>query len=195
MRPGLLRAFLIGGVDSGALAVGEIPVTARIQPPGFPTITSALLNAMHYQYVDSVLPALLGLVLVAAVAGLLIAKSVSGNGVARLGASALAALPLLFGCVDSGEPGSTEPVPHDVVFGRPGNIDGRFDYPRAIALDVERARIYVIDKTDMAYRRASQVDSNNPGVNRLVSRWAPMSSMSSMSCRSISQTTCKCLRA
>ena len=152
MRPGLLRAFLIGGVASGALAVGEIPVTARIQPPGFPTITSALLNAMHYQYVDSVLPALLGLVLVAAVAGLLIAKSVSGNGVARLGASALAALPLLFGCVDSGEPGSTEPVPHDVVFGRPGNIDGRFDYPRAIALDVERARIYVIDKTARVQR-------------------------------------------
>lgn len=153
MRPGLLRAFLIGGVASGALAVGEIPVTARIQPPGFPTITSALLNAMHYQYVDSVLPALLGLVLLAAFAGLLVAWSVGGNRVARLGASGFALLPiLLFGCGDRADPGSTGTVPHEVVFGQPGNIDGRFDYPRAMAIDSQRERIYVIDKTARVQR-------------------------------------------
>lgn len=153
MRPGLLRAFLVGGVASGALAVGEIPVTARIQPPGFPTITSALLNAMHYQYVDSVLPALLGLVLFAAVTGLLVAWSVSGRRVARLGGPVFALLPvLLFGCGDRTDPGETKAVPHSVVFGRPGNIDGRFDYPRAIAMDLERSRIYVVDKTARVQR-------------------------------------------
>ena len=153
LRPGLLRAFLVGGLVSGTLAVGEIPVTARVQPPGFPTVTSALLNAMHYQYVDSVLPALLVLVLLAAFVGFLVVRSGSGSGGVRLGVSGLVLLPILFfGCGEQPAPETTSAFPHDVIFGRPGNIDGRFDYPRAIAIDRERSRVYVVDKTARVQR-------------------------------------------
>ena len=155
--PTLGRAFLVGGLATGAMAAGEIPVTARIQPPGFPTVTSALLNAMHYQYVDSVLPAVFGLVALALIAAVLIAtlgsvprrRGVTFRAVSPL----LASLPvLLFGCSEAGVGGGVVPVPSTVVFGRAGNIDGRFDYPRAIGLDAERGRVYVLDKTARVQR-------------------------------------------
>lgn len=151
LRPALQPAFLVGGLATGAVAAGEIPLSARIQPPGFPTVTSALLNAMHYQYVDSVLPAVFGLVGLAAIAAagivLLGATTKSGGG-ARVTTSIVALMPILaFGCTEDVDVRATGPVPSAVVFGRPGNIDGRFDYPRAIALDADRGRVYVVDKT------------------------------------------------
>ena len=155
--PMLRRAFLVGGLATGAMAAGEIPVTARIQPPGFPTVTSALLNAMHYQYVDSVLPAVFGLVTLALVAAILIASLGSGLRLRAAAGSAvtpvLVLLPLLlFGCSEAGVGNGVDPVPSTTVFGRAGNIDGRFDYPRAIGLDAERGRVYVVDKTARVQR-------------------------------------------
>lgn len=155
--PTVRRAFLVGGLATGAMAAGEIPVTARIQPPGFPTVTSALLNAMHYQYVDSVLPVVFGLVAVAVIAAVSIVmlggvpgiRGIAGRGTAILMASISI---LLFGCSDQGDEASIEPVPSTVTFGQAGNIDGRFDYPRAIALDAERGRVYVVDKTARVQR-------------------------------------------
>ena len=157
LSPTLRQAFLVGGLATGAMAAGEIPVTARIQPPGFPTVTSALLNAMHYQYVDSVLPAVFGLVTLAAVAAILIVMLGSMPRVRGLAVRSMsllvALLPiLLFGCSGAGDETGVEPVPSDAVFGRAGNIDGRFDYPRAIGLDAERGRVYVVDKTARVQR-------------------------------------------
>ena len=157
IAPTLRKAFLVGGLATGAMAAGEIPVTARIQPPGFPTVTSALLNAMHYQYVDSVLPAVFGLVALASIAAVLIATLGSVPGVRGVAARTvpllLALLPvLLFGCSEAGAGKGVDPVPSTVVFGRAGNIDGRFDYPRAIGLDAERGRVYVLDKTARVQR-------------------------------------------
>lgn len=157
LAPTLRRASIVGGLATGAMAAGEIPVTARIQPPGFPTVTSALLNAMHYQYVDSVLPAVFGLVAMALVAAVLLASLGAvprlRGVVVRVAPAFLATLPILvFGCSDRGDGEGVRPVPSAVVFGRAGNIDGRFDYPRAIGLDAERGRIYVVDKTARVQR-------------------------------------------
>ena len=58
------------------------------------------------------------------------------------------------GCGSSGPESDAGGVPHTVAFGRPGNLDGRFDYPRAIALDEPRGRIYVVDKSARVQRFA-----------------------------------------
>ena len=57
-----------------------------------------------------------------------------------------------FGCERERGSSERDPVEHRVAFGRPGNIDGRFDYPRAIALDEARGRIYVVDKSARVQR-------------------------------------------
>jgi DNA-binding beta-propeller fold protein YncE len=153
-HPTAVRAMICGGLAGGVLAAAEIPVTARLQPPGCPLLSTALLNAMHYQYVDSVLPIVLPVSLAAVpVAAILIA-------IVRLRRSAgvMSMLPLLVvgsvllsGCVDTepSENATSEvaPITADTIFGRPGNLDGRFDYPRAIALDPTGDRVYVVDKS------------------------------------------------
>ena len=152
-RPGFNAALAAGFLVGGTLAAGEIPVTARVRPPGFPTLTGTLLDAMHYQYADSVLPVIVLLVIAAGIAAVL---AVRLTGVLRssvpavLGMASLLVLP--FGC-DAGEESSERnPVEHRIAFGRPGNIEGRFDYPRAIALDESRGRVYVVDKSARVQR-------------------------------------------
>ena len=146
--------MICGGLSGGVLAAAEIPVTARLQPPGFPLLSTALLNAMHYQYVDSVLPVVLPVSLAAVpVAGALIA-------IARMRRLSIAAASspvlvivsvLLAGCVgtvpEEAASTSVPPIAAETAFGRPGNLDGRFDYPRAIALDPTDDRVYVVDKS------------------------------------------------
>ena len=152
-RPRFNAALLAGFMVGGTLAAGEIPVTARVRPPGFSTLTGTLLDAMHYQYADSVLPVIVFLVAAAAIAAVM---SVRLAGVARhssVAGVALAALLLLpFGCGSREESSERNPVEHRVAFGRPGNIEGRFDYPRAIALDESRGRVFVVDKSARVQR-------------------------------------------
>ena len=153
-RPTLARSIVAGGLLGGALSLGEIPVSSRLQPPGFPVLNTALLNAMHYQYVDSVLPAvLLLLAVVVLTAGVLVlwtgrwSRGLGGCrplGIALTTTLAAIAIP---GCEDSDASGGIRPIDQRTTFGRPGNIDGRFDYPRAVAVDGERGRIFVVDKS------------------------------------------------
>lgn len=154
-RPAVGRAMIVGGVVGGAVALGEIPVSSRLQPPGFPVLNTALLNAMHYQYVDSVLPAVLVMLgAVALAAGSLVRWSEvsSRPAILRGGSILLCMMVLLPGCDGSDQSNAIPPVSHAVVFGAPGNIDGRFDYPRAIAIDGDRGRIYVVDKSARVQR-------------------------------------------
>ncbi len=154
VHPMVIRSMICGGLSGGVLAAAEIPVTARLQPPGFPLLSTALLNAMHYQYVDSVLPVVLPVSLAAVpVAGALIAiarmRRLSG---AAASSSVLVIVSvLLAGCVgtvpEEAASTSVPPIAAETVFGRPGNLDGRFDYPRAIALDPTADRVYVVDKS------------------------------------------------
>ena len=159
--PIFTRAAVTGLLLGGTLAAGEIPVAARVRPPGFPTLTGTLLDAMHYQYADSVLPVVLGLVAAATIAAVLMSMVMSASSspsarVLRSGAWLLSTLVILGqpGCGPGGSPSESGGVPHAVAFGRPGNIDGRFDYPRAIALDEPRGRIYVVDKSARVQRFA-----------------------------------------
>jgi len=158
-RPTMTAALIGGGLSGAVLAASEIPVTARLQPPGFPLLSTALLNAMHYQYVDSVLPVVLPVSLAAvpvAVALTLIARHARGG----RGAGARAVVSCLLAAVvavatpgcgptEVAEDAAAGPPPLacPTVFGRPGNLDGRFDYPRAIALDTANERLFVVDKS------------------------------------------------
>lgn len=162
-RPAFLIAGLAGGLAGGVLCGTEIPVTARLQPPGFPLLSSALLNAMHYQYVDSVLPVALPVAMTAIPIAGLVALALHRT---RVGGRRIAAFLLVSGasCLVTTIPGcdrsvdvsdrreGIQPVPHDVAFGRPGNLDGRFDYPRALAIDPERGRLFVVDKSARVQR-------------------------------------------
>ena len=149
-RPWLLQSAVSGAALAGVLGMGEIALSSRIQPPGIPLVGSALLNAMHYQYVDTVLPAVLGLVGLAIIAAIVPAQAIR-----RLSFSLVlgccVVLPLR-GCAPP--PNALEPAPVDatVSFGGPGTVPGRFDYPRAIALDPSGGGLVVIDKSARVQR-------------------------------------------
>jgi DNA-binding beta-propeller fold protein YncE len=153
-RPTIVRAVIGGALAGGVLAAGEIPVTARLQPPGFPLLSTALLNAMHYQYVDSVLPVVLPVSLVAIPIAVALAWLTRGRGIvaSRSGSWLLCMVfVVLAGCSptdqDGGGGDGPPPLSYRTSFGRPGNLDGRFDYPRAIAIDPASERIFVVDKS------------------------------------------------
>lgn len=158
-RPVLTRAVVVGGLAGGVLSMAEIPVTARLQPPGFPVLSSALLNAMHYQYVDSVLPIVLPVAIVAIPIALVAAMLLRrlrrvDAATAALLVATVAVMPpgCDRGAAEEGLDAAPAPVAFAAVFGRPGNIDGRFDYPRAIALDAARDRLFVVDKSARVQR-------------------------------------------
>ncbi len=165
LRPIAVRALICGGLAGGVLAASEIPVTARLQPPGFPMLSTATLNAMHYQYVDSVLPVVLPISLAAIPVALLLSR-MSRSGAApvdRLGRGhaawlLMSTLLLTFGCDpgDGRERASDGPTPIEcrAMFGRPGNLEGRFDYPRAVAIDPANERVFVVDKSARIQRFA-----------------------------------------
>ena len=149
-RPILLRSGLAAGVLGATLAMGEIPLVARVQPPGAPLVGTAVLNAMHYQYVDSVIPAMLGLVVLAGLAAGIVRFTL----LRRLagGAMVLACSVLVIGCSPPTDVQNPVPVETNTVFGQAGILPGRFDYPRAIALDETGSQVYVIDKTARVQR-------------------------------------------
>ncbi len=154
IRPTLLRAMMAGGLSGAVLAAGEIPLTARLQPPGSPLLSTSLLNAMHYQYVDSVLPVVLPVSLAAIPVAMLLAIIVRGPRVSetrRATPFILVALLMVIGCSPSDEEVNaktgTPPLSCHTTFGRPGNLDGRFDYPRAITIDAANERVFVVDKS------------------------------------------------
>lgn len=152
-RPWLVRSALSGGVLAGVLGMGEIALSSRIQPPGVPLLSTALLNAMHYQYIDTVLPAVLGLVVLAIVAAVVPVRALRRLAV-LVGVATMLTLAM---------PGCTPPPPNvldptpvaaTVTFGGPGTVPGQFDYPRAIAIDPSGGGLVVIDKSARVQRFA-----------------------------------------
>ncbi len=144
LGPLLSRVAIVSAVVGATLGMGEIAMVARIQPPGIPLVTTALLNAMHYQYVDTVIPAVLVVVLSAVVVAVLVPRLMRRS----------FALPLLacvvifpFGCRPSTDTVNPQPVDFKTHFGQAGTIPGRFDYPRSLAIDGAREELYVVDKT------------------------------------------------
>ena len=67
-RPRLVAAMTAAGAVGASLALGEIDLTARLQPPGDGWIAVAVLNAIHYQRGESVLLAALAMTAMGAIA-------------------------------------------------------------------------------------------------------------------------------
>jgi len=67
-RPRLVAAMTAAGAVGASLSLGEIDLTARLQPPGDGWIAAAVLNAIHYQRGESVLLAALAMTAMGAIA-------------------------------------------------------------------------------------------------------------------------------
>lgn len=135
---------------ASVLALSDVTVLPRLAPPGFDPLAARLLNAMHYQKGDVVLLALGAVVGVAILVGLVLTVLFRGPRSPRivLAVTAAAAVAVTSGCGPAGDPGGAAvPLPAVAVHGGPGILAGRFSYPRAIAADRDRERVYVVDKT------------------------------------------------
>jgi DNA-binding beta-propeller fold protein YncE/ABC-type spermidine/putrescine transport system permease subunit II len=135
------------------LAMSEVPVTARIHPPGSDPLAVSLLNAMHYQRPTTVIVAV-GVLLFVALLAALVAASVLAS-MRRRTSRAVVLSPILImilligGCGGDGEGGPLDPIE---TFGVNGLSLGQFSYPRCIDVDAEREFVYVIDKTARVQR-------------------------------------------
>ncbi len=138
---------------AAVLAAGEITLTNGIRPAGFDVLAPSVLNAMHYQQVDTVLLAVLGQLLLAVlVAAALMGMLWRSNRRAKLMVVGLAILPvlLLSGCARDDD--TPQPLDVEFAFGAPGQSLGQFDYPRGIAVDRANEFVYVVDKSARVQR-------------------------------------------
>ncbi|MSR43876.1 MAG: hypothetical protein EXS15_00745 [Phycisphaerales bacterium] len=170
-RPILLRAAIGGCVVTGVLSATETSVAARLEPPGFDFLAGSLLNAIHYQdaiAVSAAIPWMAGIALSASMFVCVISRwkgrRNSGiNAPSLLLLCALALSPCMTGCADSDGDQSTDaaasrktpPLPTDVVIGRAGRTEGRFETPRAMAIEPSTGCVFVCDKSGRVQRFSS----------------------------------------
>lgn len=164
-RPRLLAAAWATFAIIFVLALGEIPVTAVVNPPyrtGAGPLSLTLLNDMHYQRPQTVMVASL-LMILAALAAAIIVTTVWIAGVrqrsalqkpttpliALLGATVMSIV--LAGCTPD-DPDSPMPLKPQLVFGKAGTGLGQFAYPRAIDLDPVNEFLFIIDKQGRVQR-------------------------------------------
>lgn len=156
--PLLWRGGVATVIITGVLTLSEIPVSARLHPPGYDSIARILLDGMHYQRHESV----------SVVAMLLIAIGLTGAGILvlllRTGGRRVMSSPMMFialglavpfmvasaGCEEEASAQNNERI--DLIFGGDGTTRGRFNYPRAIDVDRDRNHVYVIDMTARVQR-------------------------------------------
>lgn len=161
-RPQFIAGAAGAGLIGFAMALSEVPATARVHPPGSSPLALRLLDAMHYQRSEEILAAcsVLGALALAItlLAAFLLARTggrapVPRPAVTRAGAALLAPLLLLSvaGCSRSTD---TPPLRTESMFGRPGLSPGQFSYPRGIAVDVAGGAIFVVDKSARIQRFA-----------------------------------------
>ena len=151
--PRLLAAGLGVMAIVTALSLSEIPVTARLQPPGAGSLAAAVLNALHYQRPDTVMFAslvLIGAALIAAVIAVLAWAFVRKSRL-RAPGIVMAFVLGLVGC-DATDPETQQPLETTLTFGSPGISLGQFDYPRALAVDAQAQFVYIVDKTARVQR-------------------------------------------
>jgi DNA-binding beta-propeller fold protein YncE len=147
--PRLAAAAIASFVVVLGLSAGEVVLTSRLQPPGFEAVAGSVLNAVHYQRPEIVVAALVVFVLLAVVGAALIGGVWMGWRRVAAGSSAatLAILVVsLGGCVPEETGDATTLLPQN-IFGGTGAVAGKFEYPRAMAVDREREIVYVVDKT------------------------------------------------
>ena len=155
--PRLLAAAVSAAAVVGVLSLGEIPVTARVHPPGSDPLALALLNAMHYQRASTVMLATVAIIGAAIVGALLAVSGWWWLGKLWRSAPVRAITPALVigiclsgcGAVDPNDPPPLRPL---LVFGSPGQSLGQFNYPRGIAVDGERGVLFIVDKSARVQR-------------------------------------------
>jgi len=146
--PAVRAAVIAVSVVTLVLSISEIPVTVQVMPPGGAVITPSLLNDMHYQRPQTVMIATcMFLLLACLVAGALVVTWPKRRMMAMLLLMSIVMLP---GCGrDVPESG---PIDVDLTWGATGRGPGQFLYPRGIAVDAERSRVYVVDKAARVQR-------------------------------------------
>ncbi len=153
--PRLLAAGLGVMAIVTALSLSEIPVTARLQPPGPGSLAAAVLNALHYQRPDTVMFAslvLIGAALTAALIAVLAWAFVRKSLFRATAPGIVIAFALtLVGC-EAADPKTQQPLETTLTFGSPGISLGQFDYPRALAVDAQHQFVYIVDKTARVQR-------------------------------------------
>jgi DNA-binding beta-propeller fold protein YncE/ABC-type Fe3+ transport system permease subunit len=148
-RARLLPAAAAVLAITAVLALGEIPVTKRVHPPGSDALAVSLLNAMHYQRPETVVIACAVLLLAACLAAALLVLVVHPF---RRHAAVLLLVAIVGAGCSGGAEGEPEVLDVDRAFGVNGTALGQFAYPRAIAVDPDREYVYVIDKTARVQR-------------------------------------------
>jgi len=167
-RPILTAAFAGGFLVTLALAATETAVAARLAPPGIDWIAGSLLNAIHYQdptAVSAVLPWMALLAVVCASVALVMMRGISRRTIAKALMIALVVVggtANLVACgastasesaeLDDGVDSSTPRLPTDVLIGRSGRTDGRFQTPRALAVEAGTGSVFVVDRSGRVQR-------------------------------------------
>jgi len=153
--PRLLAAAVASLAIVLVLSISEIPVTARVHPPGSDPLAVSLLNAMHYQRPQTVMIASLALLMVAVLAALITALVWAplrrAGRAAAIGAVVATMGFALAGCLPD-DPSEPSPLRTRAIFGSTGTAPGQFAYPRCLAVDEDGQFIYVIDKTARVQR-------------------------------------------
>ena len=166
--PVMIRAVLGGWLVTTLLAASETAIAARLEPPGMDWIASSLLNAIHYQDssgVSAAIPwmAALSVVTVVVCAMLMWLVTPGRSSPRTRGARGLwlglALVLTLIGCDHESElrafdesNQSTPPLPTDQLIGRPGRTEGRFEVPRAFAIEPSTGALFVVDKSGRVQR-------------------------------------------
>ena len=147
LDPTTLTAAAAAGMIAVALAVSDIPLSARLAPPmAHPPLAVTLLNAMHYQRPETVVRVLGWLPLPVMAAGVFVLLCLFRT---RRGPVSMLLLCLLIsvGCEQTEDvEAELPPVPVTEARGLPGRTPGRFDMPRGIASDGSGG-VYVVDKS------------------------------------------------
>lgn len=158
--PRLIAALVATFAITAVLSAGEITVTNFIRPVGFDVLAPSVLNAMHYQQMDTVLVAVFVQLALSILAALLVAVTLRlarNRTLARRGTInsistvvLLALLAIAPGC--SSQSGDAKPLDTEETFGAPGQALGQFDYPRCISINRDTNKIYIVDKSARVQR-------------------------------------------
>ncbi|MGI9015325.1 MAG: hypothetical protein ACR2GY_13910 [Phycisphaerales bacterium] len=162
-RPAIIATVFITTLLTAVLALGEVVITTRIQPPAFEAIAAILLNNMHYQRSEMVV--LIGLmhVALAILASLCVAlywvsqqrralRQISRSMTCMLVTAA--AIVLLTSCRQEDAQANAQPQPLEVSrsFGSAGRSLGQFSYPRAMDINTRRGELIIIDRSGWVQR-------------------------------------------
>jgi DNA-binding beta-propeller fold protein YncE/ABC-type Fe3+ transport system permease subunit len=158
-RPRLLAAGWATFAIIFVLALGEIPVTAVVNPPHRPgagPLALTLLNDMHYQRPQTVMMASF-LLMAASIGAAMIVAFFWISRTRQIAAfqrsiklfcvfvCVLCVSVLNTGCTPD-DPEKPAPLNPQLTFGRAGTALGQFAYPRAIDVDAKNEYLFIIDK-------------------------------------------------